>query len=90
MEMSSMSAKISFMRRWNTAGSIGESKRHDMPFEGAVVGPEGCFPFIIFSYAYKMISMLKIKFGLNVSRVCGVKGIRNGWKGVMIFLGYLV
>ena len=37
--------------------SVGEPKRHDTPFKGAITGPEGCFPFIAFSYAYKMISM---------------------------------
>ncbi len=61
-----------------------------MPFEGAIAGPEGCFPFIIFGYAYKMISMLKIKFGIDASGACGIEEIRNEWKGVMIFLGYLV
>ncbi len=55
-------------------GSIGESKRHDMPFEGAVAGPEGCFPFITFGYAYEMISMLKIEFGVDAG---GVKESRR-------------
>ncbi len=71
-------------------GSIGESKRHDTPFKGAVAGPESCFPFITFGYAYKMISMSKIKFGVDAGRVCGVEEVRNEWKGVVIFLGYLV
>ncbi len=71
-------------------GSIGESKRHDTPFKGAVAGPEGCFPFITFSYTYEMISMSKIKFGVDASRVRGVEEIRNEWKGVTIFLGYLI
>ncbi len=71
-------------------GSIGESKRHETPFEGAVAGPEGCFPFVTFSYVYKMISMSKIKFGINASRAHGVKEIRNEQKGVTIFPGYLV
>ncbi len=61
--------------------SIGESKRHDTPFEGAVAGPEGCFPFITFSYAYEMISMSKIEFGVDAGRACGVEEIRNEWKG---------
>ncbi len=60
------------------------------PFEGAVVGPKGCFPFITFGYTYKMISMSKIKFGVDASRAHGVEEIRNEWKGVTIFLGYLV
>ncbi len=71
-------------------GSIGESKRHDTPFEGAVMGLEGCFPFVTFGYAYKMISMSKIKFGIDASRACRVKEVRNEWKGVTVFLGYLV
>ncbi len=71
-------------------GSIDESKRHDTPFKGAVTGPEGCFPFVTFGYAYKMISMLKIKLGINVGRVCGVKEVRNEWKRVTVFLGYVV
>ncbi len=62
-------------------GSIGESKRHDMPFKRAVAGPEGCFPFITFGYTYKMISMSKIKFGVDVSAVRGVEEIRIEWRG---------
>ncbi len=71
-------------------GSIGESKRHDMPFKRSIAGPEGCFPFITFGYAYEMISMSKIKFGVDAGRARGVKEIRNEWKGVTVFLGYLV
>ncbi len=37
-----------------------------------------------------MISMSKIKLGINVGRVCGVKEVRNEWKRVTVFLGYLV
>ena len=70
--------------------SIGESKRHDTPFKGAIAGSEGCFPFITFGYTYEMISMSKIKFGVDVGRACRVEEIRNEWKGVTIFLGYLV
>ncbi len=70
--------------------SVGEPKRHDTPFEGAVTGPEGCFPFITFSYAYEMISMLEIKFGIDASRVRRVEEVRNEWKGITVFLGYLV
>ncbi len=55
-------------------GSVGEPKRHDTPFKGAVMGLEGCFPFITFSYAYKMISMSEIKFGIDAS---GVEEVRN-------------
>ncbi len=61
-----------------------------MPFEEAVTGPEGCFPFITFSYAYKMISMSKIKSGIDVSGVHRVEEVRNEWKGITVFLGYLV
>ncbi len=55
-------------------GSVGEPKRHDTPFEGAITGPEGCFPFITFSYAYKMISMSKIKFGVDAGRAAPSQG----------------
>ncbi len=57
--------------------SIGESKRHNTPFKGAIVGPEGCFPCITIGYAYKMISMLKIKFGIDASQVHEVEKVRN-------------
>ncbi len=70
--------------------SIGESKRHDTPFKGAIAGPEGCFPFITFSYMYEMISMSKIKFGVDAGGACRVEEVRNEWEGVTIFLGYLV
>ena len=71
-------------------GSIGESKRHDMPFKGAITGLEDGFPFITFDYVYKMISMSKIKFGIDASRACRVEEIRNEWKEIVVFLGYLV
>ena len=71
-------------------GCIGKSKWHDMPLKGSIMGLEGCFPFIIFGYAYEIISMLKIKFSIDVSGAHGVKEIRNEWKGVTVFLGYLV
>ncbi len=61
-----------------------------MPFKGAIMGPEGCFPFITFSYAYEMISMAKIKFGIDASGAHGVKEVRNEWKRVTVFLGYLI
>ncbi len=70
--------------------SIGEPKKHDTPFEGAVTGPEGCFPFITFSYAYEMISMSEIKFGIDASGARRVEEVRNEWKGITVFLGYLV
>ena len=71
-------------------GSISESKRHDTPFEGAVTGPEGCFPFITFSYAYKMISMSEIKFGIDASGARGVEEIGDEGKWVSILLGDFV
>ena len=70
--------------------SIGESKRHDMPFKGAITGLEGCFSFITFGYAYKMISMSEIKFGIDASRAHRVEEVRNEWKRVTVFLGYFV
>ncbi len=60
-----MSAKNVVHEALECCGSIGEPKRHDTPFEGAVTGPEGCFPFITFSYVYEMISMSEIKFGVE-------------------------
>ncbi len=70
--------------------SIGEPKRHDTPFKGAVTGPEGCFPFITFSYVYEMISVSEIKFGIDASGAHGVEEVGNEWKGITILLGYLV
>ncbi len=89
-ETSSMSAKISFTKRWNAAGALVSPKGMTTPFKRSIVGPEGCFPFITFGYAYKMISMSKIKFGVDAGGARGVEEIRNEWKGVTVFLGYLV
>ncbi len=61
--------------------SIGESKRHDTPFKGAVAGPEGCFPFITFGNTYEMISMSEIQFGVDVGGVHGVEEIRMSGSG---------
>ncbi len=62
-------------------GALVSPKRHDTPFEGAVVGPKGCFPFITFGYTYKMISMSKIEFGVDAGGARGVEEVRNEWKG---------
>ena len=32
-----------------SGGCIGKSKRHNAPFEGAVVSPESCLPFVTLS-----------------------------------------
>ncbi len=53
------------------------------------MGPKGCFPFITFGNTYKMISMSKVKFGIDASGVCRVKEVGNEWKGVTIFLDIL-
>ncbi len=70
--------------------SIGEPKRHDTPFKGAVTSLEGCFPSITFSYMYEMINMVKIEFGIYASRAHRVEEVRNEWKRETVFLGYLV
>ncbi len=84
-----MSANMLFTKHWNTAGALVSPKRHDTPFKGAIAGPEGCFPFITFSYMYEMISMSKIKFGVDAGGACRVEEVRNEWNGVAIFLGFL-
>ena len=45
-----------------SSGCVGESKRHYMPFEGAVASPESRFPFITLLDSDQMVGMCKISY----------------------------
>ncbi len=46
---------------------VGQSKRHDLVFEVAIVGSEGCLPFTAFSDPYLMVGIGEIEFGKTSS-----------------------
>ncbi|KIM60602.1 hypothetical protein SCLCIDRAFT_123835 [Scleroderma citrinum Foug A] len=54
---------------------IGESKRHHLPFVGAVVSAEGSFPLITLSDANQMVRMPKIDFSIDLCLTRGVKEV---------------
>ena len=45
-----------------SSGCVGESKRHHAPFEGAVVSPESCLPFIALSDSDQMVGVPEVNF----------------------------
>jgi hypothetical protein len=71
-------------------GCIGKSERHDKPFKQAIASMEGNFPFIIFSDAYKVISMSEVNFGVELGFPGSVQKVGNQWEWITIFLGDLV
>ena len=43
-------------------GSIAESKRHYTPFEGAIVSPESCLPFVALLDLDQMVGVPEVSF----------------------------
>ncbi|KIK78826.1 hypothetical protein PAXRUDRAFT_162960 [Paxillus rubicundulus Ve08.2h10] len=55
---------------------IGEPKGHHQPLIGAMVGPNGCFPFIHGSDADKVVSMTKVHLCIYLSTTQGIEELR--------------
>ena len=45
------------------SGGIRESEEHDSRFEQALIGDEGCLPFVSFFDAYVIVSPAYVEFG---------------------------
>ena len=45
-----------------SSGCIGESKRHYVPFEGAIVSPESCLPFVTLLDLDQMVGVPEVDF----------------------------
>ena len=56
---------------------ISESKRHNTPFNGAIVGPECDFPFVTFADSDKMIGMSEVNVGEQSCFMWTVQEIRD-------------
>jgi hypothetical protein len=50
---------------------------HDEPFEGAIACTESSFPFITFSNANEVMSMLEIDFGIDLCSSWCIEEVRN-------------
>src|SRR6266699_6153668 len=47
-----------------TAGGVGEAKRHDLVFEMAVSRPECCLPLLPFGNAEVVVAIAKVEFSV--------------------------
>ena len=56
---------------------IGESERHYVPFEGAIVGPESRLPFVALSDLDQMVGMPEVDFRIDFGLVRAVKEVGN-------------
>ena len=45
-----------------SSGCIGESRRHYVPFEGAIASPESCLPFVALSDSDQMVGVPEVDF----------------------------
>jgi hypothetical protein len=51
---------------------------------------KGSFPFFTFCNADKVISMIKVNFGIDAGPSQGIKEIKDERKGISVFLGDFV
>ena len=71
-------------------GSIDKSKRHDEPFKGSVLGPEGRFPFITFVDTYEVVHMPEVDLGVDASLLHSVEEVRDERERIPILPGNFV
>ena len=50
-----------------SGGCVGESKRHNMSFKGAIVSPESCLPFIALSDSDQMVHVSEVDFQIYLA-----------------------
>ena len=65
---------------------IGESKRHNTPFKGAIAGMEGGFQLITFLNLDKVVSMSEINFGEESGPARTIKEVRDTGERVTVLL----
>ena len=56
---------------------VHKSEGHDMPFEGAVVGAESCFPFIALSDMDQVVCVMEVNFCIESCLAWAVKEVRD-------------
>ena len=44
---------------------ISQTKGHNTPFEGAIAGAEGGFPFVTFTDSNEVVGVLQVNFGIH-------------------------
>ena len=71
-------------------GGIGKSEGHHQPFKQAIANVEGSLPFFTFCDANKVVSVMKVDFGVGAGFPWGVEEVRDEGKGISVFLGNLV
>ena len=69
---------------------ISQTKGHNTPFERAVVGVEGGFPFITFMDLKEVVGVLQVNFGIHGGLSWAVKEVGDAWKRISVFLGDFV
>ena len=70
-----------------SGGSIGETLRHDEPFEGSISCLKGGLPFISGGNPDEMVGMLEVNLGINVRGSGTVQEIRDEGEWITVLFG---
>ena len=70
-----------------SGGSIGETLRHDEPFEGSISRSEGCLPFISGGDPDEMIGVLEVDLGINSRGSGTVQEIGDEGERITVLFG---
>ena len=66
---------------------ISQTKGHNTPFERAVAGAKGSFPFITFMDSNEVVGMLQVNFGIHGGLSQAVEEAKDTQKWISVFLG---
>ena len=66
---------------------ISQTEGHNTPFERAVVGVKGSFPFVTFIDSNKVVGVLQVDFGIHGCLLWAVEEIRDVQKQILVFVG---
>ena len=69
---------------------ISQTKGHNTPFKGAVVGAECGFPFVTFTDLNEVVGMLQVNFSIHGGFLQAVEKIGDAQKQISVFLGNFV
>ena len=70
--------------------SIGETFRHDKPFEGSISHLKGCLPFISGENPDEMVDVLKVDLGINLRGSGTVQKIGDEGERIAVLFGDVV
>lgn len=67
---------------WN----VGETKKHNVPFEGIIASPGSCFLFVAFCDPDKMVCVPEIYLHIYTDLPWGIEEVCYKWNQIIVFL----